>query len=139
MSKFNIGEFRKDWGDTYVYASDCRQASEQDKLTESTQGGYKYTGPLHMETSSVYWRDIDIIKNPQNISLEQGDYPVTYHFFIDIARNSEFQPLEKYDLRVKAEDVCFQIRSAEMMRMGAKTNMVQIPKGAISAALNSDN
>lgn len=135
-SNDNLVEDRKGWNDTYIWTVACRDWKNHNQLVQNSSGGYVPAGPLDMGTSSVYWNDVDIIQMYEKRGPE-GTGPFTYHFYIDISKKSEYQPHASYDLRANAEDVCFQITSAEMVRPGAKTNIVTIPKVAIASALKN--
>jgi len=87
-----------------------------------------------METSSVYWQNIDVLNYLETRMPEETGQPFNYQFYVDISRK-DYQPPASYDLSKNAEDVCFQIHSAEMLSSGATTNVVTIPKEAIAAAL----
>ncbi|HJQ99225.1 MAG TPA: hypothetical protein VJ826_13010 [Candidatus Polarisedimenticolaceae bacterium] len=117
----NLWEYRNGWGDTYLWTATCREWADVGKMTDG--------GPMGFETSSVYWNSADLL-HPSNDGGPSEAGP--YHFFIDINRTGKNA---SYDLRDAPEDICFQIVSAEMFRPSAKTNVVTIPKEAISAAL----
>jgi hypothetical protein len=136
----DILSYRKNWANAYIPATGCRDWDGLDKLTQSSSGGYVYEGPLRMEASDVYCGDIDILSREAryrntNCTLTQQMSLFYYNFYIDISRKSEYQPRAEYDLRLHAEDVCFGIQSAEFMRLGARSNVVTIPKTAIIEAL----
>lgn len=135
-SRGNILKYKQNWGDTYIWAVACRDWKDLGKMEQDSSGGYHPVGPLGMQASSVYWNDINVF-NKFAENGPQGTEPFIYHFYIDVRRKSKYQPHASYDLNTNADDVCFQITSAEMFRQGAKTNVVTIPKEAIVTALTS--
>src|SRR5579863_4892429 len=124
-SNDNILEYKKGWGDTYIWTVACRDWKDLGKMVQDSSGGYVPSGLLGMETSSVYWNDADVFNSfAENGPIGTG--PFVYHFYIDISRKVKNQPQAGYDLGANAEDVCFQITSAQLVRPGAKTNIVTI-------------
>jgi hypothetical protein len=136
-SMSDITEYRLNWGDTSVISTACQEWDNRNKMEQDSSGGYVYAGPIKMTTSSLFWNDFNVSDyNLQKILISDSNSPpFAYHFYIDIRRKSEHQPHAEYDLQLQPVDVCFQISSAEVMRPGAKTNVVIIPKDAIAASL----
>lgn len=130
-SNSNLVEQRKNWNDTYIQTAACRDWKDIGKMVQDSSGGYVPAGPIGMATSSVYWKSIDVLNIIGGEELP-GKEAFVYHFYMDIIRQDY---RAGYDLSIKPEDVCFQITSAEMLRRGARTNIVTIPKEAIAMAL----
>jgi hypothetical protein len=133
-SNSNLVEDGKNWNNTNILTVACRDWKDRYKFIQGPSGGQIPAGPIGMETSTVYWNNIDVFDNFRSETLE-GAKPFIYHYYIDIHKKSTYRPEASYDLNVNPQDVCFQITSAEMFRPGAHTNVIVIPKDAIAAAL----
>jgi hypothetical protein len=68
------------------------------------------------------------------------DKPITYYVFLRVARDERLPgkpQMESFDLRLDPEDVCFTLAGGRYRAFGYTSNIVVVPKDAISAALHA--
>lgn len=134
ISNIDLIKERKGWRDTYLVSVACRYWKDVGRMIRHSSGGYIPTGPIGMNTSDIYWNEIDVFRTFEK-EISSDTAPFVYHFYIDVSRKGD---QEGYDLSNSAEDVCFWVKSAEMLRIGVRTNVVTIPKEAITEALRCE-
>jgi len=89
----------------------------------------------------IFWRGTRLGQqegDPIERQVQAARASITYYIFIDVAREprpGDRPPQEGFDLRQKAEDVCFAVGGGNESGRGYSSNTVVIPKDVIATAL----